>query len=47
MKETALPKYKPLRCNPQKNRIRNRTHDHGEHNPWNNPNISNYKLGII
>ena len=47
MMVTVLPKYKPLRVNPQTNGIRNRTHGHGSHTPQTNPNYSNYKVGIL
>ena len=46
MKVTAIPKHKPLRGNPQTNRIRNRTRGCGAHNPWTNPNDSKYELGL-
>ena len=46
MKGSALLKHKPLRGNPQKNGIRNRTHGCGAHNPQTEPNDLNYKLGL-
>ena len=41
-----IPKHKPLRVKPQKNKTRNYTHGHGAHNPWIKPNDSNYELWI-
>ena len=46
MTGTALPKHKPLRGNPQTNRIIKRKQVCRSHNPWTNPNESNYKLGL-
>ena len=44
---TALPKHKPLIGKPQTNGIRNHTIGRGSHNPWTNPNDSNYELEIL
>ena len=41
---SALPKKNSLTVNPQKNGIVNRTHGHGEHNPWFDSNYSNYEV---
>ena len=43
---TALPKHKPLGGKPQTNGIINETHGRGAHNPWTEPNDSNYELGL-